>query len=318
MAVSELRIGSLTVAAGSRAATMQTLTVDGHSVSLPIFAINGSATGPTLAVTAGIHGAEYASVEAALEVGRSLAPQGLRGKVIIAPVANMPAFQARSIYVCPLDGKNLNRVFPGRPDGSASEQIAYWLFENVIRQADYYVDMHGGDLIEALAPFTIFHPTGNPRVDAVSLEMARVFGIRYLVRSESKGSTFAAAAEAGIPAILPEAGGQGIWRREDIDLHVNGVNRLLRHLQMIDGPAPEPVATEVLEQFIWLRSEHDGYYYPQVAIGELVCQGQEVGRVADFDGHTLQTVTAPADGRVLFLVSSLAINRGDPLLSIGA
>ena len=107
-------------------------------------------------MTAGVHGAEYASIAAALDLGQSLEPNDLRGQVIVVPVMNSPAFRARSIYVSPLDGKNLNRVFPGQALGTASEQIADWVFSNVIRQAEYYVDLHGGDLIEALVPFTIF------------------------------------------------------------------------------------------------------------------------------------------------------------------
>lgn len=318
MAANELRVGTLSVRPGSRASARQELVADGHRISIPILAINGKAPGITLAVTGGIHGAEYASIAAALQVGQTLEPDKLRGRVIIAPVANMPAFQARSIYICPLDGKNLNRVFPGKADGTASEQLAYWLFENVIRQANYYVDMHGGDLIEALLPFTLYHRTGNPAVDEVSWEIAKVYGIRYIMRSEGKGSTFSAASEAGIPAILTEAGGQGIWRPEDVSQHITGLNRLMRHLNMIDGPAPEPLPTESLEQFIWLRSEHDGFYYPQVSVGDPVRKGQALGRVTDFEGNVLQSVVAPADGRVLFLVSSLAINKTDPLLSIGA
>lgn len=88
----------------------------------------------------------------------------------MAPVMNMPSFRARSIYVSPLDGKNLNWVFPGRALGAASEQIAHWVFGNVISQAENYVDLHGGDLIEALVPFTIFFRSGNDRVDRLSLE----------------------------------------------------------------------------------------------------------------------------------------------------
>ena len=127
--------------------------------------INGNADGPALVVTGGVHAAEYASIAAALEFGRSLDPANLRGRVIVVPVMNMPSFTARSIYVCPLDGKNLNRVFPGNARGTASEQIADWVFRNVISQADYYVDLHGGDLIEALVPFTIFFRSGNEHVD---------------------------------------------------------------------------------------------------------------------------------------------------------
>lgn len=318
MANKNLKIGDLTAVPGSKVVGRQKVEVAGHLIKVPVFLINGSADGPTLVVTAGIHGAEYASIEAAFQLGRSLKPDELQGRVIVIPVVNMPAFRARSIYVCPLDGQNLNRVFPGKADGTASEQLADWLFRNAIKGADYYVDLHGGDLIEDLVPFTIYHRSGNKAVDQKSLELARVFGIRYIVRSETHGSTYSAASSAGIPALLTEAGGQGLWPPEAVAVQTDGLNRLMRHEGMLEGPAPEPVQTQVLDQFVWLRSEHKGYYYPKVKVGELVRQGQNIGSVTDFQGNVLQPVVAPVEGMILFLVSSLAINQGDPLLAIGA
>jgi len=318
VAESELTVGSLFVGRGEKTFGTQQVSVSGRQVALPVFLINGREPGPTLAVTAGIHAAEYAGIAAALELGRSLSPQALRGQVIIAPVANTAGFRARSIYVCPLDGVNLNRVFPGNPEGGATEQLAHWLFRNVIRQANYYVDLHGGDLIEALIPFTIYHRSGNEEVDRASIEMAKIFGIHYVVRSETKGSTYSAAAHAGIPGILAESGGQGIWRPEDVALHTDGLNRLMCHLGMLAGPSPEPVPCTLLNQFIWQRSEHEGFWYPKISVGDSVQERQDLGAVLDFQGHVLQTVSSPAAGRVLFLVSSLAINQGDPLLAVGA
>lgn len=315
---SELRVGTLSAAPGQKMSGTQTLVLQGHTTKLPVFLINGKADGPTLVVTGGVHGAEYASIEAALRLGRTLQPDRLRGRVIVVPVVDMPAFQARSIYVCPIDGKNPNRFFPGNPNGTAVEQLDDWLYENVMKQGNYYVDLHGGDLNEALVPFTLFQKFGNEKVDRISLEMAKVFGIRYLVSSEVKGSTTSAAAMAGIPGILAESGGQGIWREEDIAAHTNGLNRLMRHLGMIEGPAPEPLPSQVMDRFAWLRSEHDGYYYSKVQVGENVRKDQDLGRVTDFQGNLLQAISAPLDGIVLFLVSSLAMNNGDPLLAIGA
>ncbi len=309
---------SLGAQPGEKKFGVQEFPVVGQPYHLPMFLINGKQDGPTLVVTGGVHAAEYASIAAALDLGRSLEPGSLRGRVAVVPVLNMPGFRVRSIYVCPLDGKNLNRMFPGKADGSATEQIADWLFQNVMKQANYYVDLHGGDLIEALIPFTIYHHSGNEQVDSASLEMAKVFGIRYLVRSETQGSTYSAASQAGIPAILTEAGGQGIWRSEDVALHTDGLNRLMRHLGMLAGPTPEPVQCTLLKQFLWLRSEHEGFWYPRISVGDAVRKGQDLGCVKDFEGKVLQAVESLADGKVLFLVSSLAINPGDPLLAVGA
>jgi uncharacterized protein len=313
-----LRVGSLTANPGEKLYGVNELAVQGQPYTLPMWLINGSAEGPTLVITGGVHAAEYASIAAALDVGRSLSPEALRGRVVVVPVMNGPAFIARSIYVCPLDGKNLNRVFPGNASGSASEQLAAWVFGNVIEQADYYVDMHGGDLVEALVPFTIFFRTGDARVDDASLEMAKVFGIEYLVCSETPGSTFCAASRAGIPAILAEAGGQGIWTPHDVGLLRTGVDRVMRHLEMIAGARPDRTPFTLLEQFLWLRSDHDGFWYPAVPVGERVSKGQQLGQITDAVGRVLQSAISPENGRVLFIVSSLAINRTDPLLAVGA
>ncbi|MGA2261846.1 MAG: M14 family metallopeptidase [Acidobacteriota bacterium] len=313
-----LTVGSLSAQPGETKFGVNEFLVQDRPYRLSMWLINGKEPGPTLVVTGGVHAAEYASIAAALELGRNLRPERLRGSVIVVPVMNVAGFSSRSIYLCPLDGKNLNRVFPGNATGTASEQIADWMFQNVIRQASYYVDLHGGDLIETLIPFTIVFRSGIEAVDRVSLEMAKVFGIHYLVRSETPGSTYSTAAKAGIPSILAESGGQGIWTAEDVARHTDGLDRLMRQLQMIPGPVPEPVPYTLLDRFIWLRSQHEGCWYPSVSVGDTVKEGQDLGCVKNYPGDNLQSATCPADGRVLFIVSSLAINAGDPLLAIGA
>lgn len=313
-----LTVGSLTAQPGEKRYGINEFPVDGQPYRLPMWLINGSGDGPTLVVTAGVHPAEYASIAAALEFGQALDPRTVRGRVILVPVMNLPAFSARSIYVCPLDNKNLNRVFPGNPAGTASEQIAAWVFGHVIRQADYFVDLHGGDLIEALVPFTIFFRSGDQRVDDVSLGLAKAFGIPILVSSETPGATFSSASKAGIPSILAEAGGQGIWKADAVKAHTQGLARVMRHLKMRAGGSPKPVRCRVLSKFLWLRSDHDGFWYPAVPVGARVRRGQTLGRVADWEGRVLQNAISPAAGQVLFLVSSLAINKTDPLLAVGA
>lgn len=318
MKTQTLKIAGMKINAGEKKSYIQTIDLGGIPIDLPVFAVNGFHDGPTLVISGGVHGAEYASIAAALQLGQQIQPKDIAGQIVILPVMNIPAFQARSIYVCPLDGINLNRVFPGKAEGGKTEQLAYWVFEHVIRQADYYIDMHGGDLVEALAPFTIYAETGNIEVDKKSLALAEVYGIRDIVKSTSPGSTIAGASAAGIPAILTEVGGQGIWTPDMVQAHVQGVRRVLQWLNIIDGAPIEKMPTRLLDQFVWLSSEVTGYYYPQVQIGDKVTKGQHIGDITSFEGNVLQKVSAPVDGEVLFLVSSLAINRGDPLLSIGA
>lgn len=317
MSSKDLVVGNLVAKTGEKKTGVVEFTVADQPYSLEIFLINGQEDGPILVITAGIHAAEYASVAAALEVGQNLTPDGLCGSVIIVPVVNQRGFRVRSIYINPMDGLNLNRVYPGKVDGAPSEQIANWMFQNVMKQATYYIDLHGGDLIEALIPFTVFFKTGKPETDQASLELARTFGIPYLVRSEGMGSTFSAAAMAGITAILTESGGQGIWRRDQVDLHIDGIHRVMRQYGMMPGAAPTPVESNVLENFIWMRADVEGFWYPMIEVGARVHKGQELGVIKNTWGKVLQDVVCQGEGDVLFLVSSLAINKGDPLLAYG-
>ena len=314
----ELKLGALSAKAGERVYGTHELNIDGHATQLPVFLINGAHDGPVLAITGGIHGAEYASIEAALRLAHSLDPAKLHGRVMVLPVVSMQAYKSRSIYIVPMDGKNLNRQFPGDAEGTASEQLAYWLTFNVFKQANYYVDLHCGDLNEALVPFTVFQKAGDKTTNEKSLELARAFGIKYLVGSDIKGSTISAAAALGIPGILAESGGQGIWEPHHIQTLSDGLDRMMHHLGMVEGTTTKPGETVVMNQFVWMWSEYDGCYYPEVHVGDMVTVGQPVGRVADFEGKTLQRIQAPVSGAVLFVITTLAINQGDPLLAVGA
>jgi uncharacterized protein len=283
----------------------------GQSVEIPYSVIKGVHSGPTLLVTAGIHGAEYASIEAANRI-TTLNPEALSGTLVVLPVVNTVSFFARSIYLTPVDQKNLNRMFPGDPQGSFTQRLAYWLMENFIRQADAHLDLHGGDMIEALTPFTIFQEGHAP-----SEALAKAFGLELLIASDSPGTTCTEAAKAGIPCILAEAGGQGLWPEADIERLRGGVERVMQQLGMLAGtPLSRP--TQLLTEFAWLRAQTTGFWYPHVTAGERVHSGQNIGQLKTLLGEPVQDIICPIDGTVLFSVSSLAINAGDPLYGIGA
>jgi hypothetical protein len=182
-----------------------------------------------------------------------------------------------------------------------------------MRPADAYLDLHGGDLVEALTPFAI-----HWRDDADSAAMADAFGLPYRIEEEGSGMTFAAAHALGIPAVLAEAGGQGLWPESAVGLLEDGARRVLAHLGMIPARGvPDGEATQIVDTFAWSRSEHAGCWYPAVAAGQSVRAGQALGTVTDLLGRTLQAARSAVDGTVLFAVSSLAINEGDPLVGIG-
>jgi uncharacterized protein len=277
---------------------------------LPYTIIKGEKPGPMLLVTSGIHGAEYASIAAAVNIAR-IAPADISGTLVVLPIVCVPAFNARSIYSNPVDGKNLNRQFPGDYEGTFSQQLAAWITENAIQPVNAYIDLHGGDMIEALEPFTIY-PEQHPE----SLALAQAFGIPLLVAAAPGGTTTAAARASNIPSILAEAGGNGLWSKEDVQTLEHGVRRVMQHLGMLEGSFEAVTCTE-LTQFAWLRSEIAGLWYPKERLGK-VKKGQDLGVITDPFGKVLQSVIAPIDGTILFSVTSLAIGNDDPLYGIGA
>lgn len=309
-------VGSAEAAPGTKATGY--LDVPGTPIRMPVTVVNGGTPGPRLSITAGVHGGEYPGIEAAIRTAAALDPKEVRGQVVIVHIVDVPSFQGRNIYICPLDGKNPNRVFPGNPDGTASERLAHTLFTEVIASGQFYVDLHGGDINEALLPFTILLDSGAADVDAAALDLARVYGIRYVVRGRVSGGTYSAAAQRRIPAILTEAGGQGLLQRDALEIHLRGLRNVLRHLKITPG-APEPVEpiTELTEMH-WVRSAHTGLFYPEIAPGDRVTKGQRVGETRDYFGASLAEITAPATGVVLFTVTTPATNPSDPMFAVGA
>ncbi len=311
-----LEVGPLRAEPGTRVTGF--LDVPGTPIRMPVTLACGGASGPVLSVTAGVHGGEYPGIEAAIRTAAALDPKQIRGSVIIVHIVDVPAFHGRNIYICPLDGKNPNRVFPGNPAGTASERLAHTVFTEVISRADYYVDLHGGDINEALEPFTIVLETGDPAVDERTLGLARVYGIKYIVKGRVSGGTYAAAAQRRIPAILAEAGGQGLLEEEALRVHLRGLRNVMRHVGIVPG-APDPgEPITILSKLHWVTSEHAGLCYLNVAPGARVEQGQPVGEARDYFGRPLGAVCSPAGGIVLFTVTTPATNAGDPLFAVGA
>jgi predicted deacylase len=318
MAKSSFTVAEITAAPAERVSHVLELSLADAQTKMPLFVLNGAHEGPTVVITAGIHGAEYVGIEAAMLLATGADPKLLHGQLVIAPIASMTAFKKRAIYLAPPDDKNLNRCFPGKADGSFAEQLAYWLFENLIKHADVYLDLHGGDMNEALVPFSIVKRTGKAELDRRAIELAEAFGLPNIVASEVKGSTVGAAADAGILAVLAEVGGQGLWPEQDVQTMLTGLHRALAHVGVLKLSLGDAPPARILESFEWLRSQHDGLFYPECKVGDVVTMGQILGVVRGYLGNVVQFAKAPCDGTVLFLVTTLAMNAGDPLLAVGA
>ncbi len=313
-----LIVGDIRVESGQRITEIVEVEIGGETVTVPIIAINGGQDGPRVSVTAGVHGAEYVGIEAARRLGTEIDPAQVCGSIVVVPIVNTTSFRRRTIYTSGLDGNNLNRMFPGTADGTPSEQLAHWIFETIIRPSAYYIDLHGGDMIEALAPFAIYLASEDKQVEQTSLEMAKATGIARVIRGLTPGSTYAAAASVGIPSVLAEIGGQGVWSDELVEEHKGGALGVLRYLGVLPGDQPVHDNQSLYETFAWMRAEKAGLFHPTIQIGEIVTEGQPIGRITDYFGNELQSLAAVASGEIVFLVTSLAMNTGDPLLAIGA
>ena len=313
-----LTVGTVTAQPGTLATGTVPLDLGATArVEVPLAIVHGTRSGPRVAITAGIHGAEYVSIAALREVVLALDPVEVHGTIVAVLTASPAAFAARSIYVNPLDGRNLNRCFPGDASGSPTQRLARWLTDEVIAGSDAFLDMHCGDMNEALVSFTGIEHTGDAAVDARSRALADAYGLRYLLIGPSPGTTTTAAAALGIPAVLAEVGGQGRWPAEDVALHAAGLRRWLRAAGVLETAPDVPRhATEVLADEAWMRATTTGYWHPAVAVGQRVAAGAVVGEVRDAFGGVLEAPTAPMDGVVIFLVTSLAMNAGDPLLAL--
>lgn len=310
-------VGTAAAAPGQKARGV--LPVPGTGVHLPLTLAHGARPGPQVLVTGGVHGGEYPGIEAAIRFARHLDPAALRGRVAVVHIYGLSAFHARLQYLTPEDGKNPNRVFPGRATGTTAERMAAALMQTLVAGTDAWVDLHGGDIHEALEPFTIYTGAAAHDVVSKSRAMAEAYGIRHIVQSQAiAGGTYSAAATLGVPAILTEAGGVGQLDEPSVAVHLTGLRNVLRLLGVLPG-APEPAAPAThFTQFVWLRSEHSGCWYPSVRAGQEVTPGQIVGEIRDYWGDVLAVHRAPVGGVVLFVVTSLAINPTDPLLGIGA
>jgi len=298
-------------------------TADLAGMRVPLIDVAGDGPGPRLTVIAGIHGCEYASIAAVRTWASSLASRPLAGRVTVLPIVNLPAFRARSPFVVPQDGKNLNRCFPGSPSGTLAEVLAADLFQRFILGRDALVDVHAGDLVEQLAPFAIYDAG---RAETAARGLAEAYGLGYVVREAPgheravTGTTSFAAAAAGIPAIIAEAGGCGLIEADAVAAHLRGLDGVLGYLGMIPGAAVTRAARPVhLASFQWPRAHVAGWWQPAVGAGEAVRAGQLLGTVETLDGGgTLETVTAPADSIVLFVTSSPAVEADGLLLGLGA
>jgi predicted deacylase len=280
-------------------------------LEIPFAIIEGAQLGPRLLVTAGVHGSEFCSIEAALRLTRKR-PESLKGTIAVLPILNMAGFMGRSIYVMPQDGKNLNRVFPGKPDGTTSERLAHWLVSKVYPQVDAYLDLHGGDLDESLVPFSLF-PNGSE----ASLALASAFGLSIAVAAGGEGYTINAAHKVGVPGIIAEVSGNGLWNERSVGDMTAGIERMMMHLGMIEGPVTPAAQERPKVVRMWVPAAPvSGLWYPAKELSEPVTSGEALGEIRDVFGKILATISSQETGFILYRLTSLSVNKGEALLGV--
>jgi uncharacterized protein len=292
-----------------------------HGLEHPAFVATGATDGLRLSLIGGIHGCEYSSIAAVTRVMTELDTSELAGSITAVPVVSMESFRQRSPFVVPADGKNLNRCFPGSLDGTYTDVLARSIFDDLIAPADVLLDLHGGDQVEGLEPFAIYE--ASP-VEERAHAIATAFNLPYVVREERKegglgGLTTSAAAEAGIPGVIAEAGGRGLLEEHAVAQLAGGVRNVLRRLEMLPGePEPPPAGQRRVGSFVWLRAKQAGWWDSAVTAGDEVAAGGLLGRVRDLWGDVLEEVAAPQDGVILFVTTSPAVGDDGLLLGLGA
>lgn len=318
-------VGTITAAAGTRASGYLEVPagVD-EGTRIPVTVIHGAKRGPVLGLVAGTHGYEYSPIVAMQRFPAKVNPQQLAGTILVVHVANLPSFLRRTIYYSPVDGKNLNRVYPGKADGTVSERIARTITREVIEQSDYVVDLHCGDGNEDLRPYTYWMTSGTSEVNEKSRQMALAFGLDHIVIDSERSPdpnqsvyTSNTAITRGKPSITTETGGLGRVDTDGADLAEAGVFNLLRHFKMLPG---EP---RRVEHPIWidrnevLRSPAIGLFHARVKSGQTVASGTLLGVLTDFFGNVVAEIRAPFGGVVLYVVGTPPVSQGEPLGMVG-
>jgi len=297
---------------------------DGIGTVIPLTIINGQREGKILALVAGVHGYEYPPILALYRLKKMIDPQSLSGTLILVHVANLPAFQKRIIYYNPDDWQNLNRVFPGDPQGTISQRIAYILTEEVVKKCDFLIDLHCGDGNEALIPYCYWMLSGDEKADEISRKIVLAFGIKYIIIDKSRTKDIAHSKYLGNtailhskPAITTESGYLGKTDEESVIRNIKGILSVMKLFKMIEGK-PEFVSDPVwIDHYEVIYSNSDGLFYPQTKMGYYVNKGEKVGYVTDYLGNVKEELRAPFSGIILYIIYTPPVSKGEPLYEVG-
>jgi predicted deacylase len=295
------------------------------AANIPVVVVNGAKPGPVLALVAGSHGTEYASILALQKLAQMADPAQLSGTLVILPLINLPSFSQKTPHLNPVDGKNMNRFYPGKPEGTQTERVSWAISKQVVEKCDYLIDLHGGDLDENLRRYSYLAETGKPAQDAVSKAMVLAFGLDYIILQDFRTpvapggavSITRYASGIGKPCVTAEAGHAGVSEAVDVDALIQGCRNVARHLKMVSGTATPVEHPLWLSRVSIVSAEIEGVFYPAASPDAYVTQGMKIGYITDYFGKKLSDATSPVAGVVLYIGALPSLKKGDTIAHIG-
>jgi predicted deacylase len=264
-------------------------------LNMPVFVSRGKERGPTLCLTAGVHGDELNGVEVVRRSFAQVDPEELRGTLIALPTINAHGVRTKSRYLS--DRRDLNRAFPGSTGGSVARLIAYAVFSGVLVNCDAIIDLHTASNQRANLP-----QIRADISDRAIRDLALHFGLGIVVGGKGPdGSLRREAAKAGIPAIIYEAGEPDRFQPEEIDKGVQGVRSVMAHLDMIAGEELEIPEARIYERSQWVRAQvgASGFFFPTAGLGDVVEVGEVLGTIVDPLTDAASRVTSALNGEII-------------------
>jgi len=294
------------------------------ATDIAVVVLNGTRPGPVLAIVAGAHGTEYASIIAVERLIDAVDPAQLSGTLILVPLLNVASFTQMVPHVNPVDNKSMNRFYPGNMNGTQTDRVSAVVTKEVVDKCDHLIDLHGGDLDESLRPYSYWTVTGNAQQDQKSRDLVLAFGLDHIIIAADRPKDPAAsrflentASTRGKPSFAAEAGHAGTVEPDDVSALVNGSMNVMRALKMLPG-TPKVVEHPVwLERVITMTADDGGIFYPTVKRGTYVEKGMQVGYVTDFVGKVTAEAHAPEAGVVTFIRAVPSLKKGDTIASVG-
>ena len=277
---------------------------------LPAAVLNGEKPGKTVLIMAGVHAGEYVGIQAAMELAEKLKIKKINGTVVIVKVICREAFECRGGSMGVEDGKNLNREFPGDPEGSATQQLAWAITQELFPVVDFCIDLHSGDDYAGKA---------EERVVAMSRKMAEQVDVPYMVRSTvATGGAYNYAAHMGIPGILIERGGMGGWTMEEVRSTRRDVRNVLCSLGIYEGQRDYRIYYPLdVVDIRYQAASATGFWYPYKMPGDMIQGGEVLGTVKDYEGNVTEVCRAECDGVILYQTGSLQVLENGPMIAYG-